>query len=341
MNTSLQASIDRQRELLKAWLHVSLEQIAADCAQQWPRRAGLERRLGTGLLEIPYCKYLYLLDRRARQVTANASRQGLLENHFGRDRADRPYLGEALAGAAFSLSQAYISRNSRRPSVTAVQAIAGADGAPLGYLCADFDLRELPVTQASYRQPGQWMQLKGDPAIRSGLFYQERVCSALDEQIDTVLPLLEELVTVNGVFHFKLHFSRSRATLWAADDPFRFRIHGIEDLANPDLCLAYPHRPYPDDAAIPASGIRPLLQRFRELRCMDETIYLRSGILNVFNGLVGVTFSCDGSHYMPWDTFLERDLDFWVGKSAMPTACARDEPPASPCSPVGAASAAE
>jgi hypothetical protein len=321
MNTSLQASIERQRELLKAWLRVSLEQIADDCAQRWPLRPELERRLGSGLLEIPYCKYLYLLDRNARQVTSNASRQGFLEHHFGRDRCDRPYLAQAIAGARFSLSQAYISRNSRRPTVTAVQAIAGDGDQPLGYLCADFDLRELPVTQDSYRQPGQWMQLKGDPAIRSGLFYQERVCSALDERIDTVLPLLEELVTVNGVFHLKLHFSRSRATLWTVDDPFRFRIHGIDDLANPDLCLAYPHRPYPDNAAIPASRIRPLLQRFRELRYMDETIYLRSGILNIFNGLVGVTFSCDGSHYMPWDEFLERDIDFWVGKASVAPAC--------------------
>jgi hypothetical protein len=38
---------------------------------------------------------------------------------------------------------------------------------------------------------------------------------------------------------------------------------------------------------------------------MDETIYLRSGMLNVFNGMVGLTFLWDGSHYMPWDEFLD------------------------------------
>mgnify|MGYP000243518250 FL=1 len=96
----------------------------------------------------------------------------------------------------------------------------------------------------------------------------------------------------------------------------RFRIHGIDDLANPDLCLAYPHRKYPGEAAIPASKIGTILHRFRRLRYMDETIYLRSGMLNVFNGMVGLTFSCDGSHYMPWDEFLERDIGFWVGDDA-------------------------
>ena len=94
------------------------------------------------------------------------------------------------------------------------------------------------------------MQLKGDPAIRSGLFHQERVTSPLDERAELVLDLLTELITVHGVFHTKLHFSSSRATLWTLDDPHRFRIHGIDDLGNPDLCLAYPRHAYPTDADV-------------------------------------------------------------------------------------------
>ena len=321
MNDSLQASIDRQRQLLQRWLSSSLNGLAGDCSRLWPDRDALEARLLEGLLELPYCKYLYVLDLGGRQVTANASRSGLLQAHFGRNRAGRPYLAAAFSGAAFSLSEAYLSRNSRRPSLTAVQAIVDAAGRRQGFLAADFDLRELPVTRSSYRQPGEWMQLRGDPAIRSGLFYQERVSSALDERIDTVLYLLEELVTVNGVFHLKVHFSRSRATLWSIDDPYRFRIHGIEDLTNPGLCLAYSHHRYPRDAELPSERVADVLEGFRKLRYMDETIYLRSGILNVFNGLVGLTFSCDGSHYMRWQEFLEKDVDFWLGRSTRPPAC--------------------
>jgi hypothetical protein len=315
MNTSLHASIDRQRSLLQRWLSTPLGDLADECVRLWPRRHALEERLVSGLLEIPYCKYLYVLDEQARQVTSNASRQGLLDSHYGRDRSARPYLAQALAGERFSMSQAYISRNSRRPSLTAVRHIVDGDGGTRGYLAADFDLRELPITQASYRQPSEWMQLKGDPAIRSGLFYQERVNSPLDQNMDIVLPTLEELITINGVFHLKLHFSSSRATLWTVDDPFRFRIHGIEDLTHPDLCLAYSHRDYPADAGIPALQIGAILQQFRQLRFLDENIYLRAGMLNIFNGMVGLTFSCDGSHYMPWDEFLERDIGFWIGKA--------------------------
>ena len=321
MTTTLQQSIDRQRDILKAWLAASLTHIADDCKQRWPDRQALESRLMEGLAELPYCKYLYLLDERAHQITSNVSRTGLLESQYGRDRSERPYLASALAGAPFSLSDAYISRNARRPTLTAVQLIRADDGRLLGYLGADFDLRELPATQALYQQPGQWMQLKGDPAIRSGLFHQARVNSPMDEHIDEVLDLLAELITVNGIFHAKLHFSSSRATLWTVDDPYRFRIHGIDELSNPDLCLAYPRRDYPADAAIPADAVARILRCFRDLRFMDETIYLRSGMLNIFNGLIGLTFSCDGSHYMPWEEFLDKSLGFWLGTSDDVNAC--------------------
>lgn len=315
MNETLQESIDRQRGILKDWLSAPLLRIAEDCRELWPERQSLEARLMKGLAELPYCKYLYLLDAQAHQITANASRTGLLPEHFGRDRSERPYLALALAGTPFSLSDAYISRNARRPSLTAVQVIRSIDGALLGYLGADFDLRELPATQALSAQPGEWMQLKGDPAIRSGLFHQARATSPMDERIDVVLDLLNELITVNGIFHAKLHFSSSRATLWSVEDPFRFRIHGIDELSNPDLCLTYPRHDYPADAAIPQDAVARILRCFRDLRFMDETLYLRSGMLNIFNGLIGLTFSCDGSHYMPWDEFLDKNLGFWLGTS--------------------------
>ncbi|MGD8932573.1 MAG: hypothetical protein PVI52_08380 [Chromatiales bacterium] len=315
MKSDLQKRIARQRQVLKNWLSSSLVQLAEDCLAVWPDREILERRLTEGLAELPYCKYLYVLDTNARQLTANASHSGLLNEHFGRDRSDRPYMADALAGSQFSLSEAYISRNARRPSLTAIQRILSPSGEFLGYLGADFDLRELPATQALYEQPGQWMQLRGDPAIRAGLFHQERVVSPMDERIDEVLDLLTELIVVHGVFHAKLHFSSSRATLWLMDDPYRFRIHNIAELTDADICLVYPRRDYPADALVPADAVRRILQCFRDLRFMDETLYLRSGTLNIFNGIVGLTFSCDGSHYMPWEEFLDKNVGFWLGSS--------------------------
>ena len=311
----LQTAINRQRQILKGWLSSSLSSLAEDCRDVWPDRSALEARLAPAMQELPYCKFLYILDPQARQVTANLSRQGAMPDQMHRDRSQRPYLAAALAGERFSLSEAYLSRNARRPTLTAVQHIEDDHGRLLGFLGADFDLRELPATQDLYRQPEQWVQLKGDPAIRSGLFHQARTNSLLDQHIDIVLDQLTELMTVHGVFHGKLHFSSSRATLWMIGDPYRYHLLSITELADPNLCLAYPRCDYPEQAVVPVARIKEILQTFKALRLMDETLYLRSGTLNIFNGLVGLTFSCDGSHYMPWDEFLSKSLGFWLGTS--------------------------
>jgi len=313
MGKALQTAVASQRLLLRSHLSVRLERLARRCQAAWPQRTALEDVLVRGLEVLPYCKYLYVLDDQARQITANVTRGGLMPENYGRDRKARPYLADALAGEVFSLSNAYISRNARRPSLTAVQHIVDKQGRLLGYLGADFDLRELPVTREVYREPEKWMQIKGDPAIREGLFMQQRAESAMDHRIDEVLDLIVELVNVHGVFHAKLHFSSSRATLWLLEDPYRYRILDIEDLTDPGICLAWATHRYPDDAVIPVKRVRDVFQTMRNLRFMDETIYLRAGSLNIFNGMVGLNFSCDGSHYMPWDEFLDKNIGFWLG----------------------------
>ena len=210
------------------------------------------------------------------------------------------------------LSEAYISLRVSRPSVTAIQRVH-RDDVLLGYLGADFDLRGLPITKELYSEPGRWRQLKGDPAIRGNVFAQCRAQSRLDDSIDMVLPVFEELVIENGVFHLKIHFSSSRATIWLCDDPYRYQLLEFDDLVKPDVCLAFPHHPYPSDAVVPQEQIRPVLDTFKQLRFADDTIYLRAGSINIFNGIVGLNFSCDGSHYVPADQFLARDSDFWEG----------------------------
>ncbi|MGD2138549.1 MAG: PDC sensor domain-containing protein [Gammaproteobacteria bacterium] len=315
MGKALQTAVARQRMLLGSRLAGPMTRLAKACATVWPGRAALETALARGFELLPYAKYLYILDNSATQITSNISRKGTLPEDFNRDRSQRPYMAGAIAGEKFSLSDAYISRNARRPSLTAVEHVLDANGALLGYLGVDFDLRELPLTREVYQQEEKWMQLKGDPAIRGGLFLQQRVESAMDKRIEEVLDLVVELVVVHGVFHAKLHFSSSRATLWLLDDPFRYRILDIEDLTDPAICLAWPRHDYPADADIPSERIKDIYRTMRDLRFMDETIYLRAGSLNIFNGIVGLNFSCDGSHYMHWSEFMDKNIGFWMGTS--------------------------
>ena len=131
-----------------------------------------------------------------------------------------------------------------------------------------------------------------------------------------VFSLMDELMTLQGVYHGKFHFASSRATVWHVDDPFDYHIMSIEELINPDICLAWPRRPYFDRAIVPPDMIMPVFKRFGALRFADETIYLRAGSLNIVNGMIGLNLSCDGSHYLPCTEFMDKGLDFWFGAGA-------------------------
>jgi hypothetical protein len=135
--------------------------------------------------------------------------------------------------------------------------------------------------------------------------------SPLDGNIEQALSILDELLTGRGVFQSQIHFSSSQATIWAVEDPFRYRILDHEALSDPDICLVYPPQPYPAEAAIPQEDVGRILDTLKALRLTDPTFYLRMASINLYNGMVSVTFSCDGSHYMPHREFLAKDVSFW------------------------------
>ena len=311
--TKLQKTVKKQRKALKELLFESMSELATACAGKMNNRQALEDILANEMSSAEYCKYLWVLDKAGRQLTDNAMRSGFKHGQVGRDRAARPYLQRALKGKDYYLSEAYISRNRKRPSLTAVKTIYDEYGHVNGYLGADFDLRELPNTADAYKNEKNWKQIKGDPAIRSGLFSQRRVESAMDAQIDNVLSVIQELILEHGVFHAKLHVSSSRATLWLVDNPFDYQILNIDELSDPNICLAFRRQKYFDKATVSAKDISLVFQQFKDLRFVDETIYLRAASLNIVNGMVGLNFSCDGSHYMHYEEFLEKNTTFWFG----------------------------
>jgi hypothetical protein len=312
--STLQSSIAQQREVLAEMLRVPLQRLAESIRAVWGDRERMNTLLANTLKTLPYCIHLYVLDRDATQISDNVGHGGLLEG-FGRVRSGRPYMANVASDLGLILSDAYISLREQRPSLTALQVVQDGGGQQLGYIGAYFGLRDLPLTRELYDEPRNWKQVKGDPSIRSTVFHQTRSDSQMDRQMATVIGVVAELMQYHGVFHVTLHFSSSRAIIWVKSDPFRYRLLDIDALVAPDICLAYPRMAYPDDALVPIEQVRPVLETFRGLRRMDEMFYLRSGTLNIFNGIVGVTFSCDGSHYIPYDEFLRMDHDFWLGAS--------------------------
>src|SRR5512138_326305 len=300
-------SIYLQREALARILREPLAQLAERCAPAWGDSAALDAILAENFLTVPHCSSLYCVDADGIQLCNTVGRDGVEPERLGHDRSHRPYMREDVPVWGFLLSDAYISLTDHRPSLTALQVVAH-ESRTLGYLGADFDLRDFPATPELYEEPAGWRQIKGDPAIRGTVFLQTRVESKMDRNIEQALAILEELLTQRGVFQCQIHFSSSQATIWTVDDPFRYRILDHEALSDPDICLAYPVRDYPSDALMPQDDIGRILDTMRALRFADPTIYLRMGSIDIFNGMVSVTFSCDGSHYMSHTEFLSKDV---------------------------------
>lgn len=151
-----------------------------------------------------------------------------------------------------------------------------------------------------------WIQIRGDPSIREFLFQQERKFNEFDNRIDEVLARVALLVIKHGVFHAKVHFSSGQVTLWLINDPLNYRVLVKKEFLCLDALDSYPSVSYAREAVIRPQCVHPILAGFKRLRLNDPQVYLRSGSLNVVNGLVGLNFSCDGSHYINHGDFLLR-----------------------------------
>lgn len=155
--------------------------------------------------------------------------------------------------------------------------------------------------------PERWLQVKGDPSVRAFLFDQKRVQSLFDEHIDHIMHVMHELLTRKGVFHVKAHFSSSQLTCWFYDNPFSYRVYVREQVTDPDFLRSLPDLSYEGrQPRIGSDRIDPILAEFRRLRLTDEQIYLRNASINRINGMIGMTFSCDGSHYIDCEDFFRR-----------------------------------
>lgn len=318
----LEKSVNKQRNFIEGLLLDPMGQLAAICATNWKDRKELDRQLKKYLQKKTdhRCRLLYAIDAAGMQYSSSISDTMIDEEIIGQDLSHRPYLQsfDVNDEIELTLSDVYIDKRTRKPCITALHAIRLSYGV-IGYIAADFGLKDLPLKNVNEIQSHEWRQIKGDPSIRGTLFQQTRSRSAMDERLDEVLDVVESLITEQGIFHAKLHFSSSRATLWPYSDPYHYRLHVLDEIINPKVCLVYEKMQYPEHAVATPGMVHNVLKAFKLLRDADETIYLRAASLNIMNGVVGLNFSCDGSHYMPVGEFLEKDMSFWFGKGACDT----------------------
>ncbi|MFK5912881.1 MAG: hypothetical protein QM484_00785 [Woeseiaceae bacterium] len=142
MRNNLKETIRAQREQLTAMLGEEMLDLALKCVPLLGNHEELDLLLSGIFPLLPYCKHLYVLNSDGVQITDNITQSGKEAEHFGRNRMDRPYMEGIIGVTDFKLSDAYISKNKKRPSFTAIQVIRNEEGQRAGFLGADFDLRE-------------------------------------------------------------------------------------------------------------------------------------------------------------------------------------------------------
>ena len=151
----------------------------------------------------------------------------------------------------------------------------------------------------------EWLQIRGDPAVRRFLFQQTRETSLFDQRIHRLMEVVEELLTMRGIFHAKIHFSSNQLTCWFYNDPYHYRVFVGDELFAPDFMDQFAMSIFAERPEIDCAKVRPILSEFKRLRLKDDSVYLRNGSINRINGLIGMTFSCDGSHYINHGKFFE------------------------------------
>lgn len=315
MNTFKEIVSGKKRGLAHQ-IELPLAELAQSCLERWQHPDGLDAALQSIIANLPENARLYVVDRDGQQRSSTVTRHSVNTAARGRDISGQAYFAGTLPFKGMCLSGAYLSAEDLAPCITAIQAV-GENDVLFGFLLADFSIQHLQLDQANQCVPRAWRQFKGDPAIRGTVFQQQRVFSLMDEYMDSAIKVLDTLIRQHGIFHAKLHFSSSRATFWCLQDPFNYRLHSIEEVIDPDVCLAYAPHPYPSDAQVSPEQVTVVLNYFKLLRMADDNIYLRSASLNTMNSLVGLTFSCDGTHYIPVSEFLQKDIDFWFGSGEL------------------------
>jgi len=310
--SAVQRTILEKKAALAEAVSAPLGTLAERAAAVWPDADDLDRVLQDGMAGIPHCHLLYAWGVDGIELSSMVKPSGPDTSWRGRDLSQRPYLKNHLPFKGIMLSSVYGSIYTHRQCITALQAVTREDSL-LGFIAADFALDDLLRDSKISAAETRWTQYRGDPAVRGTVFMQTRTTSLLDQHIDTVHDTFYQLMTEHGVFHCKIHYSSGRCSLWLYDDPYSYRIHNVDEIINPDICLAYPYHRFPEKAMAKPEQIRKVLDEFKQLRFADDTLYLRSSSINIMNATIGLTFSCDGSHYMSVDEFLEKDLSFWLG----------------------------
>jgi len=309
-----------QRKLLAAQFEPAMFNLSKICALVWSDLEHLDSDsdhldhvLMAHFFSIPNCHLIYAVDKFGKQISSNINGNGIDSSYRTQDLSRRPFSFRLEPKRHFMLSSVYISQNTGRPCISAVQPVNDEQHF-LGFIVADFDIYKLPLSPSKILSDHKNIHSLNTPYELSQL---HRVSSPFDRYFSEIQGILHKLITEHGVFNCTLHYASAQAMLWQIDAPYQYSLYDLKKLLDPDMYLTYPRCSYPANAKMSTKTVKEVLERFCTLRLIDDRFYLRSGSLNVMNGLVGLTFSFDGTQYLSVETFLSKDLADWFAPTTI------------------------
>ena len=303
-------SVSQKKKFLSSLVKAPLRALENQAREVWQDSDRLTALLQQDLCKLPHCQLLYAISTDGKQVSSNVTRNGLDPKWHGQDLSQRPYLIGNLPYKGMLLSAVYLSQRSMQPCITAIQAVVEQQQL-LGFIAADFHIKDLPEASVTALNRNRYQQQRP-----SNLKRQQRTTSALDENMDYLIYVLSTLMHEHGIFQSQILFDSGICVLSSLDDPLRYQIFNTQELMDPEIFLLYPKRDYDSRSNITPNMITNTFAQIKVLRELDEEVYLCSGTLNSINGQVGLNFSCDGTHFMSADDFLNRELTSWLSPAS-------------------------
>lgn len=304
-------TVSNKKKFLSSLVKAPLIQIENACSERWQDLDELTAHLLESLCRLPHCQLLYVINTDGTQLTGNVSRNGIDLTWQAQDLSDRPYFSGNLPFRGMILSPVYLSQRSMQPCITAVQAI-NHNGELLGFVAADFHLKDLPIINTSTLQRMHLQNSQHHPTI--GQDTQKKQLTETDANIDYLIYALSTLMQEHNVYHCKLHFESERCNLWSYQNPHNYQLHGISELMSAEVFDQYPASEFNPRSMVSVDQIPLIFAQLKALRQADDNTYLQSGSLNIVTGMVGLTFSHNESEYLSAGEFLNHDLGYWLNK---------------------------
>ncbi len=297
--------IGKQSRALKALFEPTMLKLSKACVLCWSDLERLDNMLSIHFSSIPYCHIIYAVDKFGKQISSNINAYGIDYSYRNQDLSKRPYSINLHSKQHFMLSSVYMSQNTGRPCISVIHSVNDDSQQFLGFIVADFDFRNLPLAIRSYESNSLPHSCKRRQVLE--------VCTkgAFDKYPTELQGILTKLISEHGLFHVTIHYASTQVMLWSMDEPYQYRVYDAKQLLDQDMYLLYSRLPYPANAKVSTCQVQEVLERFNNLRGIDEQIYLCSGSLNIMNGMVGLSFSFDGTQYMSVEDFLNKNWYQW------------------------------